>query len=751
MTLLCSIPWLSAFASGSPLPAVAREANLACASQSYGELRRNASVDGNPLRIAGVTYKAGLGSHAVSEIPVTLPEGAARLTGAVGVDDEVGAGRGEVRFRILSGNAVLWESPVMRAGDAAAAFDIPTPYGPYRTIYLQADDLGNNEYDHADWVNLRWTPGPSPAPTPARTLEGSEFGLKPDDPADQTPALRRALQALREAPGSTLRLARGTYHFHSSGALKRHFHISNHEQPLWHPVSVPLVDLRDVTVDGQGSLFLFHGEVQPVLVQDSERVTIRNIAFDYAIPRHSQGLITRVSPEGYDLEVDPARYPHEIRDGWFVFKGEGWERRDAGTGIVFRGATGAIVAGTGDFNYQGPLTILAPGKYRVAKDVARSGLQAGDVITFRQDLWINRPHPAVTLYRARDVRLENCPLHASHGMGLLAQRSENILVHGGGCYPRQGTGRYFSTNADATHFSNCKGTVTVEGGRYEGMMDDAINVHATCLRIEEKLDPRTLRCRYVHSQSVGFETFLPGETLRFIQAKYLAPRDPCRVVAVRKTRTNEVIIQMDRPMPDDLGVGDAVENADWFPSVVFQDNVIRNNRARGALFTTPRPVRVERNRFETIAGSAILLAGDANGWYESGGCEDVLIRNNVFRDNLTSRFQFTEALISIYPEVPDLAGQTAYYHRNIRIEGNVFETFDVPLLFAISTRGLAFRDNQVTYNQNYPSWNQPPFIFRRCAEVEISGNRVTKNGQPVIWTEKDDRRQLTAPESVIFH
>ncbi len=739
---------LATSAPSDPRPPVASDGNLACASQAYGELRRDVSVDGNALRIAGVTYETGMGSHAVSEIPVTVPEGAARLTGAVGVDDEVGVGRGEVRFRILSGNDILWESPVMRAGDAAAAFDIRAPHGPYRTIYLQADDQGRNEYDHADWVNLRWTAGPSPAPSPARVFEGSEFGLRPDDRADQTPALRRALQALREAPGSTLRLARGTYHFHSSGALRRHFHISNHEQPLWHPVSVPLVDLRNVTLDGQGSLFLFHGEVQPVLIQDSERVTIRNIAFDYAIPRHSQGIITRVAPEGYDLEVDGARFPHEIRDGWFLFKGEGWERRDAGTGIIFRGSTGAIVAGTSDFNYQGPLTVLAPGKYRVAKNVARSGLQAGDVITFRQDLWVNRPHPAVTLYRARDVRLDNCPIHASHGMGLLAQRSENIVIHGGGSFPRRETGRYFSTNADATHFSNCKGTVVVEGGRYEGMMDDAINVHATCLRIEEMPDPRTLRCRYVHPQSIGFETFLPGETLRFIQAQYLTPRDPCRVVSVRKTRTDEVIIQMDRPVPDGLGVGDAVENADWFPSVVFRDNVIRNNRARGALFTTPRPVRVERNRFETIAGSAILLAGDANGWYESGGCEDVLIRDNVFRDNLTSRFQFTEALISAYPEVPDLAGQTAHYHRHVRIEGNTFETFDVPLLFAISTRGLTFRDNQVTYNQNYPSWNQPPFILRRCAEVDISNNRVLRNNQPVRWSPADVKLDLTPTDSV---
>ena len=724
-------------------PPVADDIALACAAQGYGELRRNVSVGGNPLRIGGVTYTDGLGSHAVSEIPVRVPEGAVRLAGRAGVDDEVGAGMGSVRFRILSGDAVLWESPVLKSGDPAVPFEVHAPRAFHQTLYLQADPVEDNGYDHANWVDLRWIEGPGPKRTPARVWDGSEFGFKPDDPSDQTPALHRALRALREAPGSTLRLARGTYHFRSSGALRKHFHISNHEQPLWHPVSIPLVDLRDVTIDGQGSLFLFHGIVQPVLIQDSERIVIRNIAFDYAIPPHSQGLITRADPGSYDVEVDPERFPHEIRNGWFVFKGEGWERRDAGTGIIFRGTTGEIVPGTSDYTYMGPLTVVAPGTYRVERNLADAGIRAGDVITFRHDLWISRPHPAVTLYRARQVRFDHSPIHAAHGMGLLAQRSEDIHIRGGGSHPREGTGRRFSTNADATHFSNCKGRIIVEDGRYEGMMDDAINVHATCLRIEEIMDPHTIRCRYVHPQAVGFETFLPGETLRFIQARPLTPRDPNPVVSVRKTGTREVILGLQQPVPAGIGPGDAVENADWFPEVMFRRNVVRNNRARGALFTTPRSVWVEDNLFERVAGSAILLAGDANGWYESGACADVRIRRNRFRDNLTSRFQFTEALISIYPEVPDLAGQTEYYHRNVRIERNVFETFDVPLLFAISTRGIQFRGNQIIYNRNYPGWNKPPFEFRRCADVDIAGNQVTQDGQPVRWSVADATLHLT--------
>lgn len=717
------------------LPVKLHALELLFAHQNYGELRENLAVEGGPLRIGGKQFAEGLGTHAVSEIPLSVPEGATRFRGKVGVDDGQGVGKGSVKFRVLSGNAVLWESGVCKSGQEAIAFEIPLSSRHHRMIYLQCDDLGDRSYDHANWVDLAWDKDATQTQKStlvAKVFKGADFGLRPGVQEDQCSAMHRAIQALRESPGATLLLEKGEYHFFAQGAQRRHFPISNHDQPLWHPVCVPLVDLRDVRIDGQGSLFLFHGEVQPVLLMDSDRISLHGIAIDYAVPHHSQGVLTKVDAQAYEVSVDQEKYPHEIRNGWFVFKGDGWEAKDGGAGIVFDGATSAIVAGTADFSYRGPLSVVAPGLYRVEKNLAASGIKVGDVLTYRQG-W-QRPHPAITMYRARNVSLEECPVHSSHGMGILAQRSENIRLSGGGMYPRKGTGRFFSTGADATHFSNCKGTILAENGLYEGMMDDAINVHATCLRIEEKIDEHTLRCRYVHSQAVGFETFLPGETLRFIQARVLTPRDPGKVKAVRKTSTTELIITLENAIPADIGKGDAVENADWFPEVIFRGNTVRHNRARGTLFTTPRKVLIENNTFESIAGSAILLAGDANGWYESGACHDVVIRGNRFIDNLTSRFQFTEALISIYPEVPDLAGQREFYHRNVRVESNRFETFDVPLLFAISTSGITFTKNKVAYNDHFPSWKKPAFLFRRCEKVNIFGNHVTREGKEVPWS-----------------
>lgn len=88
-------------------------------------------------------------------------------------------------------------------------------------------------------------------------------------------------------------------------------------------------------------------------------------------------------------------------------------------------------------------------------------------------------------------------------------------------------------------------------------------------------------------------------------------------------------------------------------------------------------------------------------------------------------FQFTNAVISIYPEIPDLKGQKKYFHRGIVIENNEFETFDTPILYAKSVDGLVFRNNIIRKNSDYPAfhWNTKPFFFERVVNVDITDNQ----------------------------
>ena len=143
------------------------------------------------------------------------------------------------------------------------------------------------------------------------------------------------------------------------------------------------------------------------------------------------------------------------------------------------------------------------------------------------------------------------------------------------------------------------------------------------------------------------------------------------------------------------------------------------------MFSTPKKTVVENNLFDHTSGTAILLCGDCNGWYETGACRDVVIRKNRFINSLTNMFQFTNAVISIYPEIPDLDHQVAYFHGGkagaIQIVDNEFDIFDAPVLYAKSVDGLIFRNNVIRMNTDYKPfhWNQTVFFWNVLIELRL--------------------------------
>lgn len=119
-----------------------------------------------------------------------------------------------------------------------------------------------------------------------------------------------------------------------------------------------------------------------------------------------------------------------------------------------------------------------------------------------------------------NTTLQNVKIHYAEGMGLLAQLCENITLDGFNvCLRGESDLRYFTTQADATHFSGCKGVIVSQNGLYEGMMDDAINVHGTYLKVIKRLDDTTLVGRYMHNQAWGFDWGYQGDSVQFIRSE----------------------------------------------------------------------------------------------------------------------------------------------------------------------------------------------------------------------------------------
>ncbi len=628
-------------------------------------------------------------------LPVAVPEGVAELSGKAPL------GPNGAPYRIISGTDIIWE------GRPGEAFRVPVA-GLHRLYLLSSND-------NLAWQTLQWHAGrPAVLQVEEQTLYAADHGLVPGK-GEAGPALRALLARSHASQHTTIELEPGEYHFHEKAALPLSFYVSNHDQHPVHAVGVPLVGLHDVTLRGRGVRFVFHGKMLPVLIMDSLNVKLEGISIRHAVPFSAEGRIVATEPGKCTLELDDAS-SWAVEDGKFFNIGEGWRDRVCAA-IAFKDDGRMVPLGrAGDLVWNAKAEQVGDKRVTFHQGALRLGLNKGDVLVLRS-YW--RPHPGMLLYRARNTRLRNVVFHDSMGMALIAQRSENIYIEGGGCVRRKG--RYGTSGADATHFSNCKGHILVEKALYEGMMDDAINVHATCLGIESVQSPTQITCRYMHRQAEGFETFLPGEQLSFIRGKTLENLpETVTVTAAEKLDAQHLRLTLDKPLPEDIGVGDAVENADWHARVTFRQNIVRYNRARGALFTTPKPVLVEGNRFIWSSGSAILLAGDAQGWYESGRCLDVKIVENLFDHNLTCRFQFTDGIISICPEIRHPEKQQERYHRNILIERNTFRTHRVPLLSAISASGVTFRKNRIIYDNDYaPLHEGIPYRLRHCEDMHL--------------------------------
>jgi alpha-galactosidase len=165
--------------------------------QGWGSPRKDLSVDGNPLRIGGQTFKRGLGTHADSLLYVQLDSGSRRFTAVVGVDDE-GALPGTVEFRILGDGKELYKSGMMRRGDKAKQVDVDVSGVKMLVLTVNGGPDGIN-YDHADWAEAAFevvgarpqtvdapkeeavilTPKPAPEP---RINSAKVFGVRPGSP-----------------------------------------------------------------------------------------------------------------------------------------------------------------------------------------------------------------------------------------------------------------------------------------------------------------------------------------------------------------------------------------------------------------------------------------------------------------------------------------------------------------------------------------------------------------------------------------
>ena len=626
----------------------------------------------------------------------------------------------------------LWTGKTLPAGDQHA-FVIP----PDGVAFLRYEQASGNA-----------------AAAPAgKVIYVTDFGVKPDSGEDAVKGVRAAIEACRKESPVTLVFPKGRYDFRAEHSDQIEYFESNTTDN--NPKTCPIVlkGIKGLTLEGNGSEFVYHGRMQPLTFEDCAGITVRNLNLDWDIPFVAQAKIEQVGKDFIDIRINKTESPFDIENGKIVFHGEGWKSGWWGC-MEFDSETRIIPQQSGDTPLGGnwdkyTAQELGDGLVRLTCDFQRKPKQ-GNILIMRHSA---RDHAGVFLLNCKDTAFENVNLFTSAGLGILAQFCENITLTKTNVMPNYAKGRYQCGHADGFHVSNCRGQILVDGCKFEGLMDDPINVHGTSVRFIERKDPARIVCKFMEGMSTGMTWGRPDDKIGFIDHETMATIGVGVIKGYRQIDRDQFEVVFSDVAPFDLKPGDALENLTWAPDFTARNCWFGSCRARGLLVSTPGKVVVENNDFVS-SGAAILIAGDANEWYESGGVKDVLIKGNRFHPScLTSWYQFGEGIISILPIIPKLDPELPF-HRNIRIEGNRFDVFDYSVLYALSVDGLSFKDNIIQHNTQYHPWQgrKAMLTFEGCKNVAVSGNKIADDvlGKNIRTVKMNPAEVAVAPEQGIL-
>ncbi len=565
---------------------------------------------------------------------------------------------------------------------------------------------------------------------------------------DATYQLMRTIEQARDSGTSTIQFEEGEYHFYPDKAIEKFLYMSNHNDVLTR-IAFYLDNFDNLTIDGNGSKFIFHGRIVPFYIVQSDNITIKNLTIDCDEAYHSESTVVAHIRKNhtFDISISP-EYPYEIRNEQLIFVKSYYEHNMAQS-MTFDPSTRSTVylAGpceiqhrsavqheyhTNDFEYKyktdsdDPYIIdrgyevslkateLKPGLVRISGQ--RGELPpVGMTLVVKGEQHKNRIAPAFKVDDTSDFVAENVVINHAGGMGFLFENSRDIYINKCSVTPSQG--RIVSTAADATHFVGCRGLIHIEDCLFENQLDDALNVHGAYQEVMDIIDDHTLGIRMGHYQQLGFRLAFDGDTIGVVRLRdSFHPYHELTVKSQQFVNGRYNIITFNEKLPEKIEVGDLLENISAYPELLVEGCTVRRNRARGFLISTPKQCTLRNNFFSTEM-EALLFPVESGHWYESGNASDVIIESNIFQDCVSGGLN--HGVIRLHTD--DKTGNIAF--SNFVVRNNTFNHYDNRILELRNIDGFTFEGNTITYTATYPQlYPDNPVV-----SIEESKNTIFKN------------------------
>lgn len=555
----------------------------------------------------------------------------------------------------------------------------------------------------------------------------ADYGAAADSGEDSAPAIIKAVDKAKElaAEGKNVTIAfpKGRYDIYPDKAERRTLYVSNtvgtNSSYKDKKIGILLEDTKNITVDGQGSDFVFHGKMTTFAAINSRNVTFKNFSVDFQVPTVIDLTVEKVDagaktatvyvPEEYNYRLSGSNIewysdssPYTGATYWTASNALPYvQLYDTKTGLTVRGDvwTNPI--------FQNVTGITDAGNHRLVFSYSSMSDKLANATGISYQMrQTTRDHPGVFLWKDKDVTLKGIDFRFLHGFGVVGQSTDTITMDGLHFGTGEGTGRSTAGYADFVQMSGCKGVITVANSSFSNPHDDPINVHGTFLQVVEKISDTKIKVRYMHNETAGFPSFFVGDQVEFMTKGDMLPvSDSVRTVTAvdgpdgqggdmgaGSGSLTDIVLTLDSAIPSAVAVNShVVENITYTPEVNIHGNVFKETPTRGILVTTRKKVTIENNLFDGMGMAGIYISNDAQSWYESGPTRDVTIRGNTFRRSGSDA-------ILVEPTNPTVS-TTDTVHKNMTIEGNTFYVNGNRVLNAKSVSDLTFRDNKI-YREN---------------------------------------------------
>ena len=519
-----------------------------------------------------------------------------------------------------------------------------------------------------------------------------DFMSPVDDERDLVPALRRLADALED--GDEIQFPAGEWELLPEAALEAALPITNHDLCV-RSLGFYLEDKHQITINGNGCTLFAHGIISPIWLQACRDISIKNLHVDRRNPFDGNGRITNVGDGFFEIELAPESNPdYFVHNGILTFQGNGW-RQPLEQVFEFDSKENIPAAQSadnlgGDWQVQWQVKDLGKNQLRISGTYEHQP-SVGNIVVLR---CAKRYCPGLSMSHCENIQCEGVHIYACGGMAFIAQRTRNITLSHCHVTPNPRGTRVDAACFDASHFANCAGQITVEHCTFHNQLDDPVNCHGAYFPVVRVIDEHCLRVALRHPQQAGAPVAQSGDLVALVRESNLERYWQAPVSDVHIVNHQCVDLYFDDALPDDVAVDDALDNISWYPDLTIRNCHFKGNRARGPLISTSGKVLVEDN-YLNIPGAAILVVGGLDSWCESGPVKDVTIRNNHFDRCAYNAPIWGDAIIHLHCHAKDIASRTEAFHKNIRIEGNTFDTIHDRIISTRSVSGLSATDNTI--------------------------------------------------------